>query len=223
MADGLFLTGTDTEIGKTLVACALLEAWKLRGLRAVGFKPVAAGATEEGGRLVNEDARLLHASSSSGFSLDDINPVCLRQAMAPHLAATEQGIRIDPRALVRACEALRARSDRVVVEGVGGFRVPLAAAYDTADLAVALGLPVILVVGLRLGCINHALLTVDAIATRGLNLCGWIGNIVDPAMNALEGNIRTLQEWIRSPCLGIVPHMPVPDPALAARTLTLPF
>lgn len=223
MPSAIFLTGTDTEVGKTFVACSLLEAWKAHGLRVAGFKPVAAGAIEDGGKLANDDARRLQAASSAGITIEAINPVCLRAPIAPHLAAAAEGVAIDPTAFYQAFQFLSSRVDRVVVEGVGGFRVPIGGSYDMADFAVALGLPVVLVVGLRLGCINHALLTVEAIAKRNLVLCGWIGNVVDPSMGALQGNMETLRHWIAAPCLGLIERQSNPDPRLTGLTLKLPF
>ncbi|NSL56791.1 dethiobiotin synthase [Uliginosibacterium aquaticum] len=201
-----FLTGTDTEIGKTFSACALLHAWRNQGFSAVAYKPVAAGAELIGGHWSNEDARRLLAASSPGFVLEEINPLCLRAAIAPHLAAAEEGRELALNDMLAGFHSLQARAQRVLVEGVGGFRVPLGRDFDSADLAVALGLPVILVIGLRLGCLNHALLTTEAIQARGLRLAGWIGNTLDPTMNRLDANISTLHEHLRAPCLGILPH-----------------
>lgn len=217
MSKAWFLTGTDTDAGKTFVACAMLHAWRRQGLLAAGFKPVAAGADATG---VNEDTRRLLQAGSPGFSAAEINPVCLRAAIAPHIAARHEGIEISLPALVQAFEKLSMQCERVVVEGAGGFLVPVDAAHDLGDLAQALDLSVILVVGLRLGCINHALLTRDAILARGLRFAGWIGNTLDPAMPALEENVATLRERLPAPCLGILPRLP--DSSAAADLLQLP-
>lgn len=217
-----FLTGTDTEIGKTFSACALIHRWRADGLRAVGYKPVAAGADCIDGHWSNEDARRLLTASSAGFALDEINPVCLRSAIAPHIAAAEEGVPLELPRLVAGFEQLARQADRVLVEGVGGFRVPLGADFDSADLALALDLPVVMVVGLRLGCINHALLTAEAIASRGLRLAGWIGNrpLMSPMSREAE-NIHTLQGLIDAPCLGILPHATNPDAPEVLRALDL--
>ncbi len=215
-----FLTGTDTEIGKTFVACALLHAARTRGLKAVGMKPVAAGADEVGNERINEDAALLRAAGSFDPGLATLNPYCLKSPIAPHIAAAEEGITIEPAPIRSAFERLAARADVVVVEGAGGFLVPLGPGFDTADLARALDLPVILVVGMRLGCINHALLTAEAITARGLALAGWVANRIDPDMLRFDENLATLEARIGAPLLGIVPHCD--DPASAARHLRLP-
>ncbi|MEC5396531.1 dethiobiotin synthase [Uliginosibacterium sp. H1] len=221
-ARAFFITGTDTEIGKTFTTCALLQRWQQDGLRCVGYKPVAAGATLVDGQWVNEDAAQLLAASSPGFSLADINPLCLQAPMAPHLAARREGHRIDTDALLAGFESLRRRADVVLVEGVGGFIVPLDDETDTAEFARRLGLPVILVVGLRLGCINHALLTVEAIAHRGLKLAGWIANTVDPHMTGLTDNIATLEARIAAPRLGTLPRLDMTNATRAALLLTEP-
>lgn len=217
-----FLTGTDTEIGKTFSACALLHAWRAQGVQAVGYKPVAAGAEWLDGQWSNEDARRLQAASSPGFSLAAINPVCLRQAMAPHLAAAAEGVSLRLPDLLAGFAQLSTQSQCVLVEGVGGFRVPLGPDFDSADLAVALDLPVILVVGLRLGCLNHALLSAEAIAARGLHLAGWVGNTLRADMPALAENIDTLKAALDAPCLGILPHVADGDAAKTAHCLSLP-
>ena len=211
-----FLTGTDTEIGKTFASCALLHAWRAQGLSAVGYKPVAAGTELIDGEWSNEDARQLQQASSPGFSLAQINPICLRAAIAPHLAAQLEARPITLAPILQGFAQLRTQAERIVVEGVGGFRVPLGKDFDSADLAVELGLPVILVVGLRLGCINHALLSVEAISARGLTLAGWIGNTLQPEMSRLSENLQTLRELLPAPCLGVLPHIASSDSACAA-------
>lgn len=214
-----FVTGTDTEVGKTFASCSLLHAARRQGLSAVGMKPVAAGTGPESR---NEDVARLVAAS--GFSAPEslINPWCFRAAIAPHLAAEAEGKVIGFAPILRACERLRTAADVVVVEGVGGFRVPLGPDGDSADLAVALGLPIILVVGLRLGCLNHALLTAEAIAARHLPLAGWIANTLDPTMERSAENVATLSGLLPAPCLGILPFRPDGDSAASAASLTLP-
>ena len=220
MTSAYFLTGTDTEIGKTFITCALLHRARMAGLSAVGIKPVAAG-TDDLGR--NDDVEAIRAASSLALPEAVLNPYRYRSPIAPHIAAAEEGRPIAFAPILKACESARAQADLLIVEGVGGFRVPLGADGDSADLAVALGLPVILVVGMRLGCINHALLTFEAIAARGLVLAGWVANRVDPAMSRPEENIAALRERIAAPLLGIVPHQADGDPAMAAAHLHLPI
>jgi dethiobiotin synthetase len=208
---GFFVTGTDTGVGKTLVACAVLRALAHRGLRVVGMKPVAAGG--------DEDVAALVAASSAPAEPRLVNPYRLKLPVAPHIAAAEEGVSIDLAAIQRGYAALRAQAEVVVVEGVGGFRVPLTGREDAADLAVRLGLPVILVVGMRLGCLNHALLTVEAIAARGLPLAGWVANAIDPEMPKRPENVAALRARIAAPLLGEVPFLAPPDPARAAAAL----
>lgn len=219
----LFVTGTDTEIGKTFVSCALLRGFARAGLSATAMKPIAAGAyfSAEDGLWHNEDADQLDAAAGAILPPELRTPYLLRAPAAPHIVAAQEGktLELDP---IVAChrEAMR-RADVVVVEGVGGFRVPLDDERDTADLAVALGLPVVLVVGMRLGCINHALLTADAIAARGLRLIGWVANVIDPAMRFIDQNIDTLRVRLQrehdAPLIGSVPRLApaLPDQAAA--------
>lgn len=217
-----FLTGTDTEIGKTFVTCSLLHAARSSGQRALGMKPVAAGAECVDGEWINEDAASLRAAGSFDPGLARLNPYCFTNPIAPHIAAAEEGIAIESDRIRKAFEGLRAEADVVIVEGVGGFRVPLRDDYDTADLARDLALPVILVVGMRLGCINHALLTVEAIAARRLTLAGWVANRIDPAMLRFDENLAALKARIDAPLLGVVPYVTEGDPAAAAALLRLP-
>ena len=216
-ATAWFVTGTDTEVGKTFATCALLLALKQRGVCAVGMKPVAAG-TDAQGR--NEDVEQLKAASGVAAPPELVNPYLFEPAIAPHIAAAEAGVAIDLERIAAACERLCDSSDAVLVEGVGGFCVPLGDACDAADLAARLGLPVILVVGLRLGCINHALLTCQAVAARGLPLAGWIANRIDPDMPRWEENLAALRQRIDAPLLGVIP--PASTPEAAANLLRLP-
>lgn len=219
MNPAYFLTGTDTEIGKTFITCALLQHAAQRGQRAVGIKPVAAG-TDADGR--NDDVENIRAASNVALADDILNPYCFSAAIAPHIAAAEEGRRIEFATIQAACEQAMTQADLVIVEGVGGFRVPLGADGDSADLAVALALPVILVVGMRLGCINHALLSAEAIVGRGLRLAGWVANRIDPAMARFDENLATLQALLPAPLLGVVPHNPAGGSAGAAAFLQLP-
>lgn len=217
-----FVTGTDTEIGKTFATCALIHAARARGRRALGMKPVAAGAEQVGGTLANEDALRLQAAGSFDPGLALLNPYCLKSPIAPHIAAAEEGVTIAPARILDAFAQLRAQADCVFVEGVGGFRVPLGDAYDTADLAADFALPVILVVGMRLGCISHALLTVEAIRARGLHLAGWVANEIAPDMLRPRENLDALRARIDAPLLGVLPHVAAGDAATVADRLSLP-
>jgi dethiobiotin synthetase len=219
----LFVTGTDTEIGKTFVSAALLHGFARAGLRAAAMKPVAAGAFEVDGVWHNEDADQLDAAANVPLPPDIRTPYLLKAPAAPHIVAAHEQVVLDIGRIV-ACHAQAARQAQiVVVEGVGGFRVPLTDTHDTADLAVALNLPVVLVVGMRLGCISHALLTAEAIAARGLPLAGWVANRIDPAMRFADENIdaiRTrLAQQYGAPLLGRIPHLQPASPAAAADCL----
>jgi len=203
MSPGVFVTGTDTGVGKTLAACALVHALRARGLRVAPMKPVAAGAVSRDGAWANEDTlALARAAGPDAPPLEAITPVLLREPMAPHIAAAREGRAIALDALVEAHRRLAAQCDFTVVEGVGGFRVPLGPTEDAGDLAVALGLPVVLVVGMRLGCLNHALLTAESVGRAGLALAGWIANAIDPAMAGIDENVAALGERLAAPLLG---------------------
>jgi dethiobiotin synthetase len=203
VSQGVFITGTDTGSGKTEVAVALLQGLTRAGQRAVGFKPVASGAGSIDGNLRNDDALALQQAGAPGVPYADINPYCFAPAIAPHLAARDAGVTIDAGRIAGGYRRLAAGADWVVVEGAGGWRVPLSDALDMRGLALALNLPVILVVGLRLGCINHALLSEQSIVESGSILIGWIGSAVDPAMERMGDNIQTLSQALRVPCLGV--------------------
>ena len=215
---GFFVTGTDTGVGKTVIACALLAGFAAQGLRAVGMKPVAAGLERIDGELRHADVEALRAAGNVDAPRELVNPYCFPEPIAPHIGAARAGARIDADRMTRAFEGLRAVADVVIVEGVGGFRVPLGAGYDTAALAARLALPVVLVVGMRLGCLNHALLTSEAIAARGLTLAGWVANHIDPEMAAAEENVRTLRDELKAPLLARIPYCAAIElDALAAR------
>ena len=219
MSRGIFLTGTDTGVGKTLAACAIIHALRKRGVKAVPMKPIAAGTSEHAGRLANDDTvALLKAAGLDAAWMERVTPVLLREPMAPHIAAEREGRSLALDFLGPALARLATAGDYLVIEGVGGFRVPLAERLDTVDLARSVGFPVVLVVGLRLGCLNHALLTAQAIEAAGLTLAGWIANAIDPQMAARDENIAALEARLGAPLLGQLPYAPQPDArALSAR------
>lgn len=217
MAAGFFVTGTDTGVGKTFVSCLLLHAFSVHDKTAVGMKPIAAGC--ENGRW--HDVEWLRAAGNIDVPRELINPYALEAPIAPHIAAAQQGIEIDLEKITAAFQELKNRSDVVVVEGVGGFRVPVNERQDTSDLARSLDLPVVLVVGMRLGCINHALLTAQAIQQAGLSLAGWVANFIDPNCMALDENITTLRQRLNCPLLGIVPFSTIPDMQMLSQQLDI--
>lgn len=220
---GCFVTGTDTGVGKTRISAGLLHGLAARGWRSAGLKPVAAGTELIDGEWANEDVRALRAAASIPLTDAEVCPFQFDAACAPHIAAALEGRSIEREPILAAAHALAHRADALVVEGVGGFCVPLGPDGDTAELAQALGLPVVLVVGLRLGCLNHALLTAEAVRARGLQLLGWIGNAIDPAMPWRDENVSCLEARLAqlhgAACLGLVPWMPGPDPAAVAAHL----
>ena len=214
-----FITGTDTEVGKTHAACALIHALRAQGHRVAAMKPIAAGCDAEG---CNDDIERLRAAANIVVPVHLMSPYLFKPPIAPHLAAAESGSTIEIPVIVNAYQQLRNLAKVTVVEGAGGFRIPLNDDHDSADLAMALGLPVILVVGLRLGCLNHSLLTAEAIEARGLVFAGWIGNCIDPAMTRVEDNVATLKSRLKSPCLGILPYDAERDPQQASTCLRVP-
>lgn len=212
----VFVTGTDTGVGKTLVSTALLHALATHFPRVVGMKPVAAGTTLQGGIGINEDVLALRAASTLAVAPGLDNPVLLADPVSPHIAAQQAGVRIDIAHIAACHRALLQLADAVVVEGAGGFMVPLddddSALTTGADLALALKLPVVMVVGVRLGCLNHALLTAHAIESRGLTLAGWVANHIDPQMTAQNQNIEFLRRRLGAPLLASVGWLSDPDP-----------
>ena len=223
MSSAFYITGTDTGIGKTFASAALLHALRARGLRSVGMKPVASGCERIDGAWKNEDALALQAASEPGIEYADINPFALEHPLAPELAARDAGVEVVLQPILQAHARLAARCDALVVEGVGGWAAPLSASLMQADLVRALRVPVVLVVGLRLGCLNHALLTARAIAEDGLSLAGWIASHVDPAMARVEDNLTMLRERLPAPCWGVLPHAPNGDPMAMATHLRIPL
>jgi dethiobiotin synthetase len=222
MTAAFFVTGTDTEVGKTTIAAGLLHAARMAGLSTAAAKPVASGCSKTAAGLRNDDALALLGECSLALGYDEVNPLAFAPAIAPHLAAREAGVRLDVEALQGPVQKILDKgADFTVVEGAGGWRVPLAGQAALSDLAVSLGLPVILVVGVRLGCINHAVLTAEAIARDGLTLAGWVANVVDPKTSRLEENLATLAERLPAPCLGRVPRLAKATPAAVAECLDL--
>jgi len=219
----LFITGTDTDIGKTVIATGFLAAANQAGLRTAAIKPIAAGCelTEQG--MTNTDALQLQAAASHQLSYQQINPVALEPAIAPHIAANEAGKRLSAARLTGFCRGLSLLPvDLVVLEGAGGWRLPINERETLADVARELNCAVVIVVGMRLGCLNHTLLTIEAIRRDGLKIAGWVANIIDPDMPRLDENIDTLKQRIAEPCLGTVPKLKDISPQQVAEYLTVP-
>jgi len=217
--NGFFITGTDTGVGKTWMTAALLHALTAYGWRVAGLKPLACGgmATSAGWR--NEDAELLMQHASVALPYATVNPFLLREPIAPHIAARQAGLRLTAAALHESCTTVEEEMDWVLIEGVGGWEVPINDHETTAHFARLLSLPVIMVVGIRLGCLNHALLSCDAILGQRLKLAGWIANIIDPDMLRIPENIAALEQRLPAPRLGTVPHLPQFDAARIAALL----
>ncbi|MEG0860087.1 MAG: dethiobiotin synthase [Pseudomonas sp.] len=222
MSPAYFIAGTDTDVGKTTVAGGLLHAAQLAGLSTLGAKPVASGCTATAKGLRNDDALALIAQSSIKLPYEQVNPFAFEPAIAPHLAAREAGVVLSVQGLLEPMrQILNQGADFTLIEGAGGWRVPLSDQANLSDLAIALKLPVILVVGVRLGCINHALLSAEAIARDGLQLAGWVANIVDPRTSRLEENLASLAERLPAPCLGRVPKLKLVSAEAVAEHLQL--
>ena len=221
---GFFITGTDTGVGKTFATCALMHALRLRDIVVAPMKPIAAGVTTSAaakinfnGTSINEDVALMMEASGHRFPLHAVNPYCFREAIAPHIAARHENIEVDLSVIRIAYRQLSESAAVVLVEGAGGFLVPLSDSESMALIPSALQLPVVVVVGMRLGCINHALLTVEAIRARGLTLAGWIASTCNGTMNAHDENLSTLKRLIEAPLLGELPHFQSGDTLQAAR------
>ena len=222
MTRGFFITGTDTDVGKTWVTLGLLQAFAVAGYRTAAMKPVACGVVETPEGLRNEDALLLQRQATLPLSYEEINPYLFHPPIAPHLAAQDAGLRIDLSHIKTLYDNILQRADIVVVEGAGGWLVPLNEHETSADLVEQLGLPVILVVGLRLGCLNHALLTVESISHHSVRLAGWVANCITADMPQQARNIEALQSRISAPLLGTIPYLTVLDPNRIATLITLP-
>lgn len=217
-----FVAGTDTDVGKTLVACGILKAAEARGLRTLAIKPVAAGAEHTADGLRNQDAVMLMAAMTGELPYHQVNPVLLEPPIAPHIAAEQVGKRITVSQLAGLCRgAMMQAADLVLIEGAGGWRVPLNRHELLSGLAVELQAPVILVVGMKLGCINHALLTADAIRADGLRIAGWVANQIDPHMPCFDENLSSLKVMLEAPCLGVVPFLFGDEPLMDAAATYL--
>ena len=222
MNSAYFIAGTDTDVGKTTIAAGLLHAARLAGLSTAAGKPVASGCAKTPEGLRNADALALMSECSVGLTYSEVNPVAFEPAIAPHIAAREAGVALTVPSLLAPMRHVLAKGAQfTLIEGAGGWRVPLAGQDNLSDLAQALDLPVILVVGVRLGCISHALLTAEAIAQDGLQLAGWVANIIDPKTSRLEENLATLAERLPAPCLGRVPTLKSPTASAVAEYLQL--
>ena len=216
-----FITGTDTEIGKTLITSALLHAFAQQGWSTLGMKPIASGTDEINGVLRNEDVDSLVAASTVKAPQEIVVPYLMRTPAAPHIVAKLENVTMDVTHIQSCYQQAQQLADVVLVEGVGGFCVPLDDETSTVDLAQALSLPVILVVGMRLGCINHALLTAQAIKASGLCLAGWVANTVDTDMKFFEENVQTLKQRLDAPCLAVMPRLAVNEIEQASQYLDL--
>jgi len=204
---GYFITGTDTDAGKTLVTLALMEKIKLSGYSVAGFKPVAAGVTQYPQGYFNEDAVLLQRQSTLKMAYDEVNPYLFEPAIAPHIAAEKSQVKVELERIETVYNKFTSTTDFLFVEGAGGWLVPLSDDADMSDIPLSLGLSVILVVGLKLGCINHARLTMQAIKSAGCDVGGWVGTQVDTDMQYVDENIKTLRQYLDAPCLGIIPFL----------------
>lgn len=221
MTKSIFVTGTDTEVGKTFYSKLLLHSLNAQGLRTAAMKPLASGAAMHEGKLRNADALLLQQAANTSFPYELCNPYCFEAAIAPHLAAKQLGIRIDPDVILQAYKKLQQRADVTVIEGVGGWLVPVDDKQTVADLIQTLGVPVILVVGMRLGCINHALLTADNIKQRGITLLGWVANMMEPGMSHLDENIMSIAARIEAPLLDTIEFINNPEADTPSQRLNV--
>ena len=216
-----FITGTDTHIGKTAITCSLIAKYISKGFRVGGMKPIAAGCYIENGYLISDDVRKIIEVSNIDLNLDEINPYRFKPPIAPHISFKKNKSEIDIRLIQNNLLSLKKKTDYIFIEGVGGYAVPLSETISTADLIDALNIPVILVVGMKLGCINHALLTIESIMHRKQNICGWVANRIDQHMLAYEKNFSFLKERIKAPCLGEVPYLNNFNPHIASKFIDI--
>jgi len=204
---GWFITGTDTGIGKTTFSSILLRSLNQQGCRAVGLKPIASGVIKNAREWVNQDALILQKASAGKPSIKIINPICFEPAIAPHIAAGQQGVKLTVAKVLKHCRtALNQNADAVVIEGAGGLLVPLNRQETMLDLIKAFGFPAIVVVGLKLGCLNHAILTLQVLKQHQVPVAGWVANMIDPTMSAFEENIETLSQYFLQPPMAVLPH-----------------
>ena len=215
----VFVTGTDTDVGKTWASVALMRAWQAKGYVVAGMKPVAAGCVERGGRLVNDDAERLRQHASVELPYEWVNPYAFKMPVSPHLACGE--VQIELSLIDDRLRSVRDQAEVVIIEGAGGWFSPLDNLHLNADLARNLDVPVLLVVGLRLGCINHALLSWHAIKDYGLRPAGWLAVVIDPRMSGLQSNIHFLQQHLGSPPVAVLPNLPAPDWSCLAAQIEL--
>ncbi|NAW86154.1 dethiobiotin synthase [Photobacterium halotolerans] len=216
MANVFFVTGTDTDAGKTVVTRTLIESSVRAGQRTAGFKPIASGSTLTAYGMRNSDALFLQAASQPELQYEEVNPYTFEPPIAPHIAAKQAGISIDPARLSEGLSKLKRKNDVVFVEGAGGWRVPLSDTMKLSDWVKQEKMAVILVVGVKLGCLNHAMLTAEAIQNDGLTLAGWVANLVDPDTHCYEDNLKYLEAYLPAPKLGEIPYLP----GIAKRDLT---
>ncbi|WMY96216.1 MAG: dethiobiotin synthase [Arsenophonus sp.] len=208
MSKCFFLTGTDTDIGKTVVSCALLQAASYRGYKTAGYKPIATGSTKSILGLRNLDAELLRKNSTVNLSYDDVNPIVFLEATSPNIAAQRVGEVIDHKTMTKGLQKLKDCADWIIIEGAGGWYTPLSVKKNFSDWVIEQKLPVILTVGIKLGCINHAMLTEQAIKNSGLFLIGWIATKIIFSKHDEEDYLLTLKNKLSVPCLGVIPYFP---------------
>ena len=216
-----FITGTDTNIGKTAITCTLIAKYIKEGFRVGGMKPVAAGCLLENGYMISEDVKRIIEVSNVDLNINEINPYSFEQPIAPHISFKKNKEEIDIHLIKKCLRSFENQTDYLFIEGVGGYAVPLTETFTTADLLEKLNIPVILVVGMKLGCINHALLTVESILNKKQKLSGWIANQIDEHMQAYEENVSFLKEKIKAPCLGAVPYFRDFDPYKASKFIDI--
>jgi len=214
-----FITGTDTNIGKTAITCSLIAKCIEEGFRAGGMKPVAAGCHIENGYMISDDVKKIIEVSNVDLNIKEINPYSFELPIAPHISFKSN--EIDIHLIKKYLRSFENKMDYLFIEGVGGYAVPLTETFTTADLVENLDIPVILVVGMKLGCINHTLLTVESILNKKQKLCGWVANRIDRDMRAYEENFSFLKEKIKAPCLGEVPYFKDFDPYKASKFINL--
>jgi dethiobiotin synthetase len=214
-----FITGTDTNIGKTAITCSLIAKCIEEGFRAGGMKPVAAGCHIENGNMISDDVKKIIEVSNVDLNIKEINPYSFEPPIAPHISFKSN--EMDPDLIKKCLRSFENKMDYLFIEGVGGYAVPLTKTFTTADLVEVLDIPVILVVGMKLGCINHALLTVESISNKKQKLCGWVANRIDEDMQAYEENFSFLKEKIKAPCLGEVPYFKDFNPYKASKFIDI--